>query len=157
MCGGDLSGIESQWFTKHLDMTEAKAIEEGFQKIVKTLKDKKHIVVGHNLFFDLGFLYKTFIGILPNNVKHFQEDINELFPFIIDTKYLATQGPGTQNPRSGLKDLLEPFRKLHIPLIVLHEDHISYGAGYGRDHEAGYDSNYRPIKSGTQLTTLQAG
>ena len=42
----------------------------------------------------------------------------------------------------GLKDLLEPFRKNHIPLIVLHEQHTSYGIATGKSHEAGFDSAY---------------
>lgn len=134
-----MSGIDSYWFTRDLEKKEAIAVEEELKRIVKTLKDKKHMVVGHNLFFDLGFLYKTFIGVLPHDVKHFQEDVHELFPFIIDTKFLATHSPH-HTPRSGLKDLLDPFKKLHIPLIILHEEHNSYGSAYGRDHEAGYDS-----------------
>ncbi|KUJ19557.1 CAF1-domain-containing protein [Mollisia scopiformis] len=140
LCGGNLSGVDVKWFINELEVKEAKTVKEELEMIIKDLKSKKRMIVGHNLFFDLGFLYKTFIGILPNNVKDFQEDINDLFPFIIDTKYLATQSPGTQNPRSGLKELLAPFRKIHVPLIVLHEDHVQYGAEYGRDHEAGYDS-----------------
>lgn len=44
------------------------------------------------------------------------------------------------NPRSNLKDLLAPFRKMHFPLILLHQDHTPYGVAFGKDHEAGYDS-----------------
>ncbi len=44
------------------------------------------------------------------------------------------------NPRVNLKELLAPFRKTHVPLIVLHEKHTSYGAEFGKEHEAGFDS-----------------
>ncbi|KAE8454123.1 hypothetical protein EG329_005047 [Mollisiaceae sp. DMI_Dod_QoI] len=140
LSGGDLSGIDPEWFCRGLELKEAIAVKEEFKNIVKALEGKKQIIVGHNLFTDLGFLYKTFIGTLPTSVKRFQEAINELFPFIIDTKYLATHGTDNMNPRSNLKELLAPFREVHVPLIVLHEDHTSYGTKYGKDHEAGYDS-----------------
>ncbi len=140
LSGGDLSGIDPEWFCRGLELKEAIAVKEEFKNIVKALEGKKQIIVGHNLFTDLGFLYKTFIGTLPISVKRFQEAINKLFPFIIDTKYLATHGTDNMNPRSNLKELLAPFREVHVPLIVLHEDHTSYGTKYGKDHEAGYDS-----------------
>jgi hypothetical protein len=39
---------------------------------------------------------------------------------------------------SALAQLLEPFKSVHEPLVVLHEKHGSYGSG--KDHEAGFDS-----------------
>ncbi|KAF8849230.1 CAF1-domain-containing protein [Acephala macrosclerotiorum] len=141
LVAGDLSGIDPDWFCKGLDLKEINAVKEEFKEICERLKDNsKRILVGHNLFTDLGFLYKTFIGTLPGSVKHFQEEIHELFPFVIDTKYLATHGAKDMSPRSNLKELLAPFRKIHTPLILLHEEHTSYGTELGRAHEAGFDS-----------------
>ncbi|CZR66890.1 related to poly(A)-specific ribonuclease [Phialocephala subalpina] len=141
LSGGDLSGIDPDWFCKGLGLKEINAVKEEFKEICEKLKNnKKRILVGHNLFTDLGFLYKTFIGTLPTSVKHFQEEIHDLFPFVIDTKYLATHGAKDMSPRSNLKELLTPFRKVHTPLILLHQEHTSYGSEIGRDHEAGFDS-----------------
>jgi hypothetical protein len=42
--------------------------------------------------------------------------------------------------RKGLGELVEPFKKIHTPLIVLQEQHTSYGAIIGKQHEAGFDS-----------------
>jgi len=89
---------------------------------------------------DLAFIHKTFIGPLPSFVGHFQETIHKIFPMVIDTKYLATHNANAMNPRSNLKELLAPFKKFHVPLVVLHEDHTAYGGTYGKEHEAGYDS-----------------
>lgn len=135
-----MSGIDVQWLTEYLNINEAKAVEEELNNVIKTLSKKKLIIVGHNQFYDFAFLYKTFVGSLPNDVKHFQAKINELFPFMVDTKYMATHGPGADIGRSSLNDCLEPFRMRQKPLIVLHEDHTSYGGDVGRQHEAGYDS-----------------
>ena len=143
LAGGDLSGIEPDWFCdrygeKPEDQFDAKKGE--LDAVVEALKRKNHVIVGHNLFTDLGFIYKFFKGVLPRRVEHFQQDIHELFPMVIDTKYLATQGNDAMNTRSNLKELLEPFKKIHCPLVVLHERHSVYGATFGKDHEAGFDS-----------------
>ena len=63
-----------------------------------------------------------------------------MFPIVIDTKYLATHTADSMNPRLNLKDLLKPFQKIHMPLILLDESHIAYCSTYGKEHEAGFDS-----------------
>lgn len=143
LAGGDLSDIDTEWFyDKAAEDSEQQAarVKREFVEVTEILKKKKHVIVGHNLFADLAFLFKTFVGHLPVNVKHFQEDVHALFPFVIDTKYIATYGADAMNPRVNLKELLTPFRKTHVPLIVLHEKHTSYGADFGKEHEAGFDS-----------------
>jgi poly(A)-specific ribonuclease len=145
LSGGDLSGIDPLWSHKpasHEEDTSAKRAElqAELKDLTRRLKQKQHVLVGHNLFTDLCFLYKTFIGRLPAGVGDFQSQVHTLFPIVIDTKYLATHGNNSMNPRSNLKELLIPFQKIHKPLIVLHEDHNSYGSAIGKSHEAGYDS-----------------
>ncbi|PMD19394.1 CAF1-domain-containing protein [Hyaloscypha hepaticicola] len=143
LVGGDLSGIQPEWFAStSSDKLEDQLpyIKVELAQIIAILQKKKHILVGHNVFTDLGFLYKTFIGKLPATVKNFQAEIHELFPTIFDTKYLLTHDNDSMNPRADLKDLLAPFRKVHVPLVVLHEDHTAYGAPLGKEHEAGFDS-----------------
>ncbi|PBP26994.1 CAF1 family ribonuclease [Diplocarpon rosae] len=143
LAGGDLSGIdpESLYDKSAEDSGEQLArVQVELASLISLIRTKRHILVGHNLFADLAFLFATFVGHLPVNVKHFQEDIHALFPHVIDTKFVATYGTDAMNPRVGLKDLLAPFRKTHVPLIVLHEKHNAYGAGFGKEHEAGFDS-----------------
>lgn len=105
----------------------------------EALKDKVHTLVGHNLFTDLIFIYKTFIGKLPDKVTDFNKRIHALFPHVIDTKYLATHAAGSSQTRSGLKDLCDELQTQKKPFIALAEKHIEYGKG-GKEHEAGYDS-----------------
>ncbi|EKD18361.1 uncharacterized protein L3040_006764 [Drepanopeziza brunnea f. sp. 'multigermtubi'] len=143
LAGGDLSGIDPEWFRdKSSPNSESdwKRVQSELATVTTTLRTHRPLIVGHNLFADLAFLFRTFVGHLPVNVKHFQEDIHALFPRVIDTKYVATYNTDAMNPRVGLKDLLAPFRKTHTPLIVLHENHTAYGAGFGKEHEAGFDS-----------------
>jgi poly(A)-specific ribonuclease len=147
LSGGKLDGIDPRWFyseSKDGDGTKPEnqlgAIIQDLRNVKLALLKKKHVIVGHNLFTDLGFLYKTFVGQLPNKVSHFQEEIHELFPIIFDTKYIATNSHEGVNQASGLAQLLEPFKFIHEPLVVLHEKHNSYGSSLGKDHEAGFDS-----------------
>ncbi|KAG4430903.1 hypothetical protein IFR05_013615 [Cadophora sp. M221] len=143
LSGGDLSGIDPEWFynpTAEDSDEQWLKVQRELAQVTQTLRRKKHIIVGHNLFADLAFLFRTFIGHLPINVKHFQEDIHVLFPYVIDTKFVATYGNDAMNPRSNLKELLAPFHKTHVPLILLHQSHTAYGAEFGKEHEAGFDS-----------------
>ncbi|KAL2064443.1 hypothetical protein VTL71DRAFT_4937 [Oculimacula yallundae] len=143
LSGGELSDIDPEWFHNPSASDSEEQwlkVQREFAQVTQALRKKKHIIVGHNLFADLAFLFRTFIGHLPVNVKHFQEDIHALFPYVIDTKFIATYGADAMNPRSNLKELLAPFRKTHVPLVLLHQSHTAYGAEFGKEHEAGFDS-----------------
>ena len=143
MVGGDLSGIPTEWFWDRNDEASAgtfREVERELNEVRRQLLLKKRVIVGHNLFTDLGFLYATFVGPLPGNVKQFQEKINRFFPVVFDTKYIATQAADSMTPRFNLKELLAPFKDTHMPLIVLHEEHTAYGSSFRKEHEAGYDS-----------------
>ena len=140
---GDLSGINPEWFaskTSEDPADQLPAVTKELELVAAALLKKNTILVGHNLFYDLGFLYKTFVGPLPASLKEFQQEIHALFPIVIDTKYLATHEHDDMSTRASLKDLLEPFRNEHMPRILLHEQHSSYGGAYSKEHEAGYDS-----------------
>jgi poly(A)-specific ribonuclease len=139
--GGDLSGIQPEWFQDKSKPQDLAILKQELDLVVLQIQAKpRHLIVGHNLFMDLAFLYKTFVGPLPKNVREFQRKVNDFFPMVIDTKYMATKDAGPMGPRHNLKELLAPFRKIHTPLIVLEEKHTSYGTSFGKEHEAGFDS-----------------
>jgi len=162
LSGGDLSAIDPLWFYTHHGTEEKpevtmSVLEAELKDVIETLQSKKHVIVGHNLFTDLGFLYKTFVGKLPEEVTKFQKNVHQLFPIVIDTKYLATHGADSMNPRSNLKEILLPFQKIHKPLILLDEGHNAYGALVGKNHEAGYDSSYGSLSNMILTNHLQVG
>lgn len=108
--------------------------------LTKALAAKSRILVGHNLFTDLIFLYHTFIGDLPPTVTEFQEKIHALFPMVIDTKYMATRETLTDSRQSSsLQDLHQDLKSQRIPDISLPEKFKSYQTRHLL-HEAGYDS-----------------
>lgn len=115
------------------------ALKKMIESLQKALKNKKQILVGHNMFTDLIFIYRTFVGTLPDQVTEFNKCIHKLFPKVFDTKYLATQAGSSMRTKSSLKDLCDELKNRHNPFIALAESHVFYGAR-SREHEAGYDS-----------------
>jgi len=140
---GNLDSIPTDWFcdfTSENPEKQKKAIDARFKALKEKLQKKQHVIVGHNLFMDLGFLYATFIGPLPPTLLGFQQAINEVFPVVFDTKYVASEGQDSMSPQTPLKDLLKPFKRTKDgPMVALHEKHNKYG-GREMDHEAGFDS-----------------
>ncbi|KAG9247249.1 ribonuclease H-like domain-containing protein [Calycina marina] len=144
LVSGDLEGLTADWFYSdvcHMRSSDndKEAVEAKLALVKQKLKVKKHIVVGHNLFMDLGFLYATFIGPLPQKVADFQKAIHEILPVVMDTKYIDSAGQTAMSSKMMLKDLLREYKKLEAPPIYLHGQHSNYN-GCEKQHEAGYDA-----------------
>ncbi|KAI9889296.1 MAG: hypothetical protein M1814_005603 [Vezdaea aestivalis] len=146
----------------------------------KNLARRPLVLVGHNCFVDLVYLYSTFIGRLPSTVAEFSSAIHRLFPFIIDTKFLATAFPSdpsipiirpasshpskdkvvslsdryglTFSHNSNLQDNLKALAYLTSPKITTHPSHTKYTGENAPAHEAGYDS----MMTGELLIRLSA-
>ncbi|KAF2434576.1 CAF1-domain-containing protein [Tothia fuscella] len=144
LTGGKLDKIDLEWFAKDPEtgcdiFFDKEDYSSRFNRANAWLKTKRPVLVGHNCFTDLVYFYQCFIGELPEKVEEFAQNIHELFPVIVDTKYLATHNCGSINPASSLQEIEEELRKEDIPRIETHKDHMKY---YSQEsfHEAGYDS-----------------
>lgn len=85
---------------------------------LQTLSDEGTVLVGHNLFLDLIYLYECFFGPLPDLVEDFQSIIGLLFPLIIDTKYLADiLNANSPRYRSSLEEIDQELSKGPSPSI----------------------------------------
>ncbi|KAJ5638484.1 hypothetical protein N7528_000874 [Penicillium herquei] len=141
LMGGDLTGIEEQSF-KYLMGTPDDTpytTAELVSRVKCRLKKNRPILVGHNCFLDLIFLYRSFVGPLPDTLGEFQTLIHDTFPIVIDTKYLATHDAGSINPKSSLQDINCALANVTVPTINIESTHSKY---FFRKscHEAGYDS-----------------
>lgn len=143
LCGSDLSAIDAKLSCLNeigkptfYDLEDKRA---ELEEIRTALDRKSKVLVGHNLFTDLIFLYQTFMGRLPETVVKFQQEIHRLFPMIIDTKYMGSEESGTMGPVTTLDQMLGAVKNQVAPFIVLAEGHSSY-ATHGVCHQAGYDS-----------------
>ena len=61
---------------------------KGFMEIFRLLKVYKKPLIGHNVFFDLLFLYQKFYKNLPNCYYEFKRELHKTFPIIFDTKHI---------------------------------------------------------------------
>ena len=103
-----------------MDMTseEREAHSFRFAEICKTLKEKRTVLVGHNLFLDLIYFYTFFFGPLPDRVEGFQKLISQLFPLVFDTKYLADKiNDNSPLYKSSLQEIDQELSKLPVPII----------------------------------------
>lgn len=142
MVSGDLSGLNPNEFLVYVEGRQELVVQQ-VNDLKAALRGKRTVIVGHNVFMDLMYFYKCFFSALPDKVEDFQRIIHDLFPVVIDTKYLATHN--RDNPAMANSSLEQldveltrlPFDK--VPVIVLHEDHRNYFINTAA-HEAGYDS-----------------
>lgn len=122
MVGGDLGAIDPKVFARSPTgqpiFVDLALITRQFNDLQHQLKQNRTVLVGHNLFMDLINFYKCFFGRLPDRVEDFQSIMNQLFPMIIDTKYLATHNNvNATHARSSLEELDEELNKLSVPII----------------------------------------
>ena len=120
MVGGDLAGLDLNEVSVHVDGRQ-QVVTQQVTNLKIRLRGKRTVLVGHNVFLDLMYFYKCFFGTLPDRVEDFQLVIHELFPIVIDTKYLATHN--RDNPamaNSSLEQLDVELAKLpfdKVPVI----------------------------------------
>jgi len=121
--------------------------ELGFTRIIQLLQSSKKPLVGHNLFFDVAFLYEQFIGRLPKTFAEFATAWKSHFAETYDTKSLAESAG--EFPKTALShlyfrcnkdkrisnNLMFGFDEKASPRFAHYEK-----AGAGQEHDAGYDS-----------------
>ncbi|OQO11007.1 hypothetical protein B0A48_05262 [Cryoendolithus antarcticus] len=120
----------------YADMDEYNA---HFHRAEFKLRSRPRVMVGHNCFLDLVYIYRTFIGPLPDSVDEFSKLMHKHWPLIVDTKYMATHNCGDINPASSLEEIATQLEQSEIHIDELDPLHSKY-----RDvqvlHEAGFDS-----------------
>jgi len=63
--------------------------EVGFTRVIEMLKKGRKPLIGHNMFFDVIYLYNQFIGELPDNFIEFAKSFHSIFPELYDTRAIA--------------------------------------------------------------------
>lgn len=121
LVGGDLSGLTERVFAPLVPMKQPPGftLEKLADRLQRKLKENRPILVGHNCLTDLIYIYRCFIGPLPDTVEEFQIAINELFPMLVDTKYMATYACSSMNPTSSLEEENRNIAKLSTPAISM--------------------------------------
>ncbi|CAK1364884.1 hypotheticalsprotein [Cercospora beticola] len=142
--GGNISGLDLKESAKDaitgedifVDLNEYKA---QFHRAQALMRGNPRVLVGHNCFLDLVYIYRTFVGDLPDTVEDFQKKLHKLFPAIVDTKYMCTHNCGDISPASSLEQIAEQLSPLETPVVETDPQHGKYN-NVQAFHEAGYDS-----------------
>ncbi|TKA29813.1 hypothetical protein B0A50_03177 [Salinomyces thailandicus] len=144
LLGNDLTRLDLRECAKNpvtgepifADMDEYRA---QFHRAHAKLRGNPRMLVGHNCFLDLVYVYRTFIGQLPDAVTEFQQKLHALWPAVVDTKYMSTHNCGDINPVSSLEQIAAQLSRQAKPKLELAEHFDTYEQ-QERFHEAGYDS-----------------
>lgn len=137
--GGDISGLPHHYVRAAFNEgEEPKDCDAFIGDLQAELRSQPRAIVGHNCLTDVINMYRCFIGDLPQTVDEFRTKLHELFPMILDTKYLATIGSkrwANTSLRAVEEDLhTESKPQIHLPPTF---DRYLFAANY---HEAGFDS-----------------
>ncbi|KAJ5650371.1 CAF1 family ribonuclease [Penicillium longicatenatum] len=158
LIAGDLSQLPDSTFSSFIRKDAPSQFGEAdlAENVRKHLQENRPILVGHNCFMDLIYLYSGFIGKLPDTVEEFQTLIHGAFPNVVDTKYLATHDAGSINPISSLEEVSRKLVKVSVPKIEIDSMHQKYLFRCS-NHEAGYDSMLAAIAFMKLSVQLQMG
>jgi poly(A)-specific ribonuclease len=66
--GGDIDSTDPLYVARTSGMivtADAHDIRDRYDRAVERLKKKQPVIVGHNMFTDIVYLYRTFVGTLP--------------------------------------------------------------------------------------------
>nr|POE58981.1 poly(a)-specific ribonuclease parn [Quercus suber] len=118
------------------DLTQYRA---QFHRACTRIRGNPKMVVGHNCFLDMVYIYRTFIGPLPDTVEEFSKLLHAHWPEVVDTKYMSTHTCGDINPVSSLEQIANQLSFEKTPKIVVDGEHKKYDE-IEAFHEAGYDS-----------------
>lgn len=61
----------------------------GFSRIIELLIQSQKPIVGHNMIYDVAFLFNQFIQDMPKKFEEFSSHWIDYFPHLFDTKVLS--------------------------------------------------------------------
>lgn len=108
----------------------------------RRIRNSRPIIVGHNMLWDLCFLYQTFVGRLPATVEDFQRLVGYTMPRIVDTKYLVTRSHHEMMPDQHLQQCFAQAKREKVPMVM---PDPTYSCNKATAHQAGYDSKHLAI------------
>ncbi|KAL1924252.1 uncharacterized protein VTP21DRAFT_7287 [Calcarisporiella thermophila] len=115
---------------------------KGFRYIIDIICHLGKPIIGHNFWLDLCHIYAQFVKPLPAGFSDCKRALNQLFPFVYDTKYICA----SEKFKCWINDsnLVELEERLHRepftePKIEINVHHCRYSI-QNPAHEAGYDA-----------------
>lgn len=118
--------------------------ELGFSQFIQLIINKKLPIIGHNIYFDMMFIYDKLIGDLPEKFYSFKKKIHNYFPKIYDTKAIGMLLKKFE--KTKLDDLYKILMKRNYNNYIKFYADVKNGFAIYNDfennklHDAGYDS-----------------
>ncbi|KAJ6446444.1 CAF1 family ribonuclease domain-containing protein [Purpureocillium lavendulum] len=124
---------------------QEEADQQKWHQLITKLgaRPNNRVLVGHNLVWDLAFLYSMFIGPLPPTVGEFSATIRLTFPRVIDTKLFLHLAVDPNVVDETLEEVFLGLQRQAYPFIEAASDEWAFaqtGDNKGAAHRAGYDS-----------------
>ncbi|RZF45247.1 hypothetical protein LSTR_LSTR010391 [Laodelphax striatellus] len=124
---------------------EKKEIQDvvGFTLVIRQLAQSGKLIIGHNFLIDLCHILNQFFSPLPEEYNEFKSMLHDIFPRLLDTKYMCHSEPFTNLlPTSTLAQLLpvickSPFK---LPEVGCIDKDYGYSTSSNKNHEAGFDA-----------------
>ncbi|CAI2363076.1 unnamed protein product [Moneuplotes crassus] len=124
-----------------VDMEQLFEKEYGFTQIVDILIEAKLPIIGHNMIYDIMYLYRQCIGDLPETYNEFCKTWRECFPMTYDTKLLSSYCYPIKKTWLG-----HAYRQCLESDLLKGNLHFEFDTGFERyndetqEHEAAYDA-----------------
>lgn len=115
----------------------------GLRLLLKELSASKKLIVGHNCLLDLMYLMTQCFESLPDDYERFKALTHQIFPNIIDTKFIGASEKFKDVFSSTILNQLyerlleDPFKKIDVEF---ENPYHTYSFEYPKEHEAGFDS-----------------
>lgn len=107
------------------------------RKYETCLRNRRPVVIGHNILMDLCFLHSSFVAPVPESLQEFRAITRARIPRIVDTKYLFTRGGDEMSPDYSLGESFAAVSSNDFPVVA---PDPAYGYSKPCTHQAGYDS-----------------
>lgn len=102
---------DEQKMSEERDIKHLYNYELGFTKVIEALMKNKKPIIGHNMLYDIGFIYRMFLsanGNLPPTYEDFVKSWKTHFPHpLYDTKVLSASCGSQIFSKTDLKTILE--------------------------------------------------
>ncbi|XKL67209.1 hypothetical protein PGB90_010629 [Kerria lacca] len=115
----------------------------GFSKIIKHISKSEKLIVGHNMLLDICHIVNRFCWPLPDSYWEFKEMVHQIFPRVIDTKYMCSAYPFRDLiPSSVLSHMLKRLKEppFQFPEAEAENAECGYSMTERKSHEAGFDA-----------------
>ena len=118
--------------------------ELGFSIYLEYLLQKKLPIIGHNIYFDIMFIYDKLINDLPEDFYEFKTEIHKLFPIIYDTKAISMKLGKFENTKLDnlYKNMIKNKYITYVPFCadVTNGFCLYHDLENNMLHDAGFDS-----------------